>query len=128
MNRRGFLRTLPVLPLALCGLPVVAQPGQPSAVGGQPLVLGMLSDKPVETVADILAPVVSRSYCAGLSGPRGLSGAQLAQRAATLRAEVCADVATALAMARRARGGEPVPILACGSFLTVAAALGTLDG
>ena len=36
------LQLLPVLPLVLCGLPVVAQPGQPSAVGGQPLVLGML--------------------------------------------------------------------------------------
>ncbi len=108
---------------------VLAQSLREAGLAGRvPLVLGMLADKPVEAVASILAPVVSRSYSAGLPPPRGLSGAQLAQRAATLRAEVCADVGAALARARRDRGGELVPILACGSFLTVADALGTLDG
>ncbi|MFX9023770.1 hypothetical protein ABTN14_19270, partial [Acinetobacter baumannii] len=72
--------------------------------GRVPLVLGMFGDKPVEAVAELLAPVVLRSYCAGLPPPRGLTGAQLAERAATLRGEVCADVATALARARRDRG------------------------
>jgi dihydrofolate synthase/folylpolyglutamate synthase len=108
---------------------VLAQNLKEAGLAGRvPLVLGMFADKPVEAVAAMLAPVVSRSYCAGLPPPRGLTGAQLAERAVTLRAEVCADVATALAKARRERGDTSVPILACGSFLTVAAALGTLDG
>lgn len=108
---------------------VLAQSLREAGLAGRvPLVLGMLADKPVEAVAEQLAPVVARSYCAGLPPPRGLTGAQLAERAATLHAEVCADVASALAKARSDRGDGSVPILTCGSFLTVAAALGTLDG
>jgi dihydrofolate synthase/folylpolyglutamate synthase len=93
-----------------------------------PLVLGMLGDKPIAGVAAVLAPVVARCYCAGLPPPRGLTGAQLAQRAATLRAEACADVTSALASARRDRGSGTEPILVCGSFLTVASAMRAGDG
>lgn len=88
------------------------------------LVLGMLADKPVEAVGSLLSPLFERIYAAGLPPPRGLSGADLQARLAAvgIAAEACEDVATALSAARAHRAGS-APIMVCGSFLTVAAAL-----
>lgn len=93
------------------------------------LVLGMLSDKPVEAVAQALAPLVRRAYCAGLPGPRGLAGTQLAQRvrASGIDARAFDDVAAAYAQARREAGGQGAIVVA-GSFLTVAAVADMLNG
>ena len=88
------------------------------------LVLGMLGDKPVEDYCAVLAPLVERAYCAGLPGPRGLPGAELARRAQAAGLDCAAhvDVAAALAAARsELRTGERMVVT--GSFLTVAAAL-----
>lgn len=88
------------------------------------LVLGMLADKPVEAVGSLLSPLFERIYAAGLPPPRGLSGTALQARLATVGvvAEACEDVAAALSAARAQRVGS-APIMVCGSFLTVAAAL-----
>lgn len=90
------------------------------------LVLGMLSDKPVAEVAAALAPLGTSLHLAGLPGPRGLSAAELAARLrpAGLKWHSHADVAAALAAARRAAENTVVT----GSFLTVAAAAEILHG
>lgn len=93
------------------------------------VVLGMLADKPAETYANSLADCVHVFYTAGLDGPRGQSGAALAARlhAAGLNAVACADVDTAYARARAdAQDGDVIVV--AGSFLTVAAMAGKLDG
>jgi dihydrofolate synthase/folylpolyglutamate synthase len=95
--------------------------------GGVRLVLGMLADKPVESVARVLAPTATRTYLAGLPPPRGLSAAQLAQRASVLGGEVFADVASAIAKALGDAAADET-VLVCGSFLTVAEAARLLDG
>ena len=89
------------------------------------LVVGMLSDKPVEAFARQLAPLFSRIYAAGLpEARRGLSGSALKLRLADIGIPVEAynDVSTAIASARagRQRMGS---ILVCGSFYTVSCAL-----
>jgi dihydrofolate synthase / folylpolyglutamate synthase len=92
------------------------------ARGGFRVVMGMLSDKPVEGFAAELAPLARKFYAAGLPPPRGLEGTQLAGRIAGPGREVEAygDVAQAFAAAQaEAAPGELV--VACGSFLTVAA-------
>ncbi len=97
---------------------------QPASLAPRCLVLGMLAGKPVEAVGALLSPWFERLYAAGLPPPRGLSGVDLQQRLAVvgIAAEVCADVPTALSAARIHNAGA-APIMVCGSFLTVAAAL-----
>ncbi|MGH8505828.1 MAG: bifunctional tetrahydrofolate synthase/dihydrofolate synthase [Stenotrophobium sp.] len=93
------------------------------------MVLGMLADKPAETYANSLADCVHVFYTAGLAGPRGQSGATLAARlhAAGLNGVACADVDAAYALARTdAHDGDVIVV--AGSFLTVAAMAGKLDG
>ncbi|HUS24541.1 MAG TPA: bifunctional tetrahydrofolate synthase/dihydrofolate synthase [Candidatus Binatia bacterium] len=87
------------------------------------LVLGMLADKPVESFARQLAPLVHHAFLAGLPGPRGLSAGELAARSREVGwdAEQCGDVAEALARAR-AQADDQDWIVVTGSFLTVAAA------
>lgn len=85
-------------------------------------LVGMLSDKPVERIAEILAPHVAQAWAFDLPTPRGLAAGELVRRIheAGLGGVACQDAATALRAAR----GQSVPgqpILACGSFLTVAA-------
>ncbi len=92
-------------------------------------VIGMLSDKPVEGFAEVLAPLAVKYYAAGLPPPRGIPGAELARRlgGCGVPARAFDAVAPALAAARAdARGRQTV--VACGSFLTVAAAAEQLHG
>ena len=89
------------------------------------IVLGMLADKPVEGVAQVLAPLAAGWVCTGLPGPRGMPGDMLAGRVAGagMTGVVAAhDVAEAVAIARASRTGDE-SILVTGSFLTVAGAL-----
>lgn len=96
-------------------------------------VFGMLNDKDVDGVIAKLGDRVDHWYCAGLPGPRGLSGGELAAR---LRARgvkedkdssihACADPAAAYAAARESMG-EGDRILVFGSFLTVAGVLASM--
>lgn len=88
------------------------------------LVLGMLSDKPVEAFCRALAPQLASARFTSLPPPRGLSGAELVQRAAAtgLNGSGFASVRDALSDARAHAGAED-RILATGSFLTVAEAM-----
>lgn len=85
-------------------------------------LVGMLADKPVEDIAEILAPHVAHAWVFGLSSPRGLSAAALSQRlqASGMKVTACESAIEALAAAR-AQTDSDRPILACGSFLTIAA-------
>lgn len=89
-------------------------------------VIGMLGDKDASGVAEILGPVISNWYCAGLQGERGQSGKELAATiaAAAPGADVTAwpDVVTAFDFALGESRREDC-ILVFGSFLTAAAAL-----
>jgi dihydrofolate synthase/folylpolyglutamate synthase len=93
-------------------------------------VIGMLADKDAAAVAQILEPVVSSWYCAGLGGERGQTGEELATRigAGAVNAKVipCADVDTALNAALSASNGEcpgSACVLVFGSFLTAGQAI-----
>jgi dihydrofolate synthase/folylpolyglutamate synthase len=91
------------------------------------LVLGMLSDKPVEGVCALLAPLVAGAVFGGLPPPRGLDAETLRRRAAAggLAGEAAVDVAQACRRARElAAPGDRIVV--CGSFLTVAAVAGLL--
>lgn len=86
-------------------------------------VFGMLNDKDVEGVVDLIKRRVDHWLLAGLPGPRGLKAEALAERlrAAGVEADIrCFDApADAFAAAQQA-AGEGDRILAFGSFLTVA--------
>ncbi len=95
------------------------------------LVLGMLSDKPVEAVAAAFASRVAGAVFVSLPGPRGLSAQALRARAANagLAGDAVDDMTAALQAAEQAAlkdGDSERPILVCGSFLTVSAALHAL--
>ncbi len=86
------------------------------------LVLGMLSDKPVEAVGSELARCVDQVFLGTLPGPRGLTAEALAQRLqdSGLKCQICDDIPTAYTQARQAaRTGDWVVVT--GSFLSVAA-------
>ncbi|HUS24371.1 MAG TPA: bifunctional folylpolyglutamate synthase/dihydrofolate synthase, partial [Candidatus Binatia bacterium] len=97
-------------------------------VGRIHVVLGMLSDKPVEGFCAAIAPHALHFHAASLPPPRGLDARALVSRAtgAGVPLTPYADVAGALDAARAAAAGTPV--LACGSFLTVAAAMERAGG
>jgi dihydrofolate synthase / folylpolyglutamate synthase len=106
--------------------------GRPPLVAGTKgfrFVMGMLSDKPVEDFAQVLAPLAVKFHAGGLPPPRGLDGERLAQRIGRcgVPTQAHATVAAAFAAAR-AEAQAPETIVACGSFLTVAAVAGQLDG
>ncbi|KGD92923.1 folylpolyglutamate synthase [Achromobacter sp. RTa] len=99
-------------------------------------VFGMLNDKDLAGVVAKLGTRIDYWYCAGLPGPRGTSGEDLAGRvAAALPPEPAggespgitayADPAQAFAAARE-RAGENDRIVVFGSFLTVASVLQAL--
>lgn len=92
------------------------------------LVLGMLSDKPVEAVCARLAPLVRTACFATLPPPRGLSGADLreAGQSQGLSGSVHASVEEAL-HAALSQANPDEHVVVCGSFLTVAAALEVLS-
>lgn len=85
-------------------------------------IAGLLGDKPIESVAHALAPVVSLAIACELQGPRALSDAALAARIATsgIITQAGGPAAQSLALALRQAAPEQ-PILISGSFLTVAA-------
>jgi len=92
------------------------------------LVLGMLSDKPVEGVCSALASEIDGAWFASLPPPRGLGGHVLARRSAQsgLDGIACDSVEAAFrAVVARAEPGDR--ILICGSFLTVSAAARLID-
>ena len=92
------------------------------APGGFRFVMGMLSDKPVEGFAEVLAPLAVKFYAAGLPPPRGIGAARLAERVrrSGVPTQDCGPVEQAYATARdEVRAGEMLVV--CGSFLTVAA-------
>lgn len=93
------------------------------------LVLGMLADKPVLEVAQALAAVTTRSFLVDLQGPRGLPAAELQTRIADsgIASECCDNMQTALARARQLAGPAGL-VVVTGSFLTVAEAVGRIDG
>lgn len=100
-----------------------------AGAAGCRLVVGMLADKPVEGFLEALAPLARRIYAGALPPPRGLAGDALGRRVRSVApdAELFPDVAQAFAGARRDRRGGEI-IVACGSFLTVAAVAERLDG
>lgn len=92
-------------------------------------VLGMLADKDAEGVATVLAPRVRRWYCAGIEGPRGQGGEQLAARVGAALPDAVIQsrptVTEALEAAQKAADGGTV--LVFGSFRTVSEALACLE-
>lgn len=93
-------------------------------------VLGMLRDKDVAGVVRPLQPLVDAWFAAGLPGPRGLAGDALRTLLAAegiKAAGAYTDVPHALKGACANAGAADI-IIAFGSFYTVAAAAGILDG
>lgn len=99
-------------------------------------VVGMLHDKDVDGVLAKMRGRIDHWYCAGLPGPRGGTGEDLAGHVTAALAEAPAgsevptvqaydDPAAAFAAARE-RAGEGDRIVVFGSFLTVAAVLQAL--
>jgi len=110
---------------------VVARALDECGAGKVHCVLGMLRDKDVESVAEILSPCVARWYLAGLGGPRGQSGDELSRRLGSILSNTHVDAYPGVAEALRAARGsasETECILVFGSFETVAVALRELDG
>lgn len=87
------------------------------------LVLGMLSDKPVEAVAAALVSSVSGVSFVSLPGPRGLPGASLQARAASTGLVGTAFDTIEAALDEASAGHPSRPVLVTGSFLTVEVAL-----
>lgn len=92
------------------------------------LVLGMLSDKPVDGVCRVLSPYIDGAFFATLPPPRGLDADALAAaaQAAGHAGLAAGNVEDALRQARAvARSGDRIVV--CGSFLTVSAAARLID-
>jgi len=91
-------------------------------------VFAMLADKDVDGVIDLLAPRIAYWQVAGLSGPRGLSGAALGEylAARSLKYQVYPDVAGAWQAACRLAGPADT-IAAFGSFHTVAEVMAAIS-
>ena len=87
------------------------------------LVAGILGDKDVSAIARVLDAVADEWILCGIAAPRGLTAAQLAQRAPEFGgAKQAKDVAEGMRLAASlARAGDRIVV--CGSFLTVTPAL-----
>ena len=97
----------------------VAYPGQ-----RLPWLVGMLADKPAEQIGIALKPHVDRVWTCSLPGARGQTDEQLAARLRSVGLDACAagEPAQALSSALAAEATPSnLPILVCGSFLTIAA-------
>lgn len=86
-------------------------------------LVGMLADKPAEEIGAALKPCVDRAWTCDLPGPRGQTAEQLAARlrAGGMPATACGEPAQALAAALAAEPDQALPVLVCGSFLTITA-------
>jgi len=84
------------------------------------LVLGMLSDKPFDTVLAALAPQVQSVMLVDTTGPRGQTATTLARRLGDVarQVQVVGEMRAALTLAEEREG----TVLVCGSFMTVVAA------
>lgn len=92
------------------------------------LVLGMLNDKPVEAVLEILRPQVAAFDFVSLPGARGLAAEALAARAQRLGIDGRCHASPAAAVREYGRTpADESAIVVCGSFLTVAEALQTYE-
>lgn len=120
-------------------------------------VFAAFADKDIESITAALAGIVSHWCCAALDGPRAASREELGERVRagldvaaaegrtaldatreTARDRTAAEVDVALdtfgsvdaalAKARELAESRGAPVLACGSFLTVAAVHAALDG
>ena len=104
----------------------VHQLAQMPQLGEHHLVLGMLEDKDVETVVQLLEPVVDHWYLGGLSVPRGLAVDKLARRVenVTQKAKELAVFGTVTAAMKAALENLKAndKLLVLGSFNTVEAA------
>ncbi|WP_261653447.1 bifunctional tetrahydrofolate synthase/dihydrofolate synthase [Erwinia mallotivora] len=87
-------------------------------------MVGMLHDKDIAGTLACLKPHVDSWYCAPLSGPRGASADELIAHLPDARA--FADIANAFIHARQQASEQDV-VLVCGSFLTVAQVMETLE-
>jgi len=124
-QHRGLLLDVAHNAEAAAELCRVVQARRAASGGGCRLVLGMLSDKPVEAFVSALKPVVESVHCATLAPRRGLDAAALAARVRSTGLAVdaeCPTVAEAIGDARRQSAAQDC-ILVTGSFLTVAEAL-----
>ena len=112
-------------PQAAAGL--VANLAAQTGFGRTLMVVGMLADKDIEGALAALAGAVDAWFLARLDVPRGASAERLAEalQAVDARGSVtrCASPAEALERAAK-EAGENDRIVVCGSFYTVAAALG----
>lgn len=93
------------------------------------VVIGMLADKPIEAVAELLTEVSDCFYPVGLTGSsaRGLDAATMAMRLGQPAANAFDDPRGGLLAARgAARIGDRIVV--CGSFFTVAQARRPDDG
>jgi dihydrofolate synthase/folylpolyglutamate synthase len=93
------------------------------------LLLGMLSDKPVETVLRMLSAQVRQIDFVSLPPPRGLSADELRQRAEALHLSAASGECHASldrAVRQCAPSGPADITVVCGSFLTVAHAMQAL--
>jgi dihydrofolate synthase/folylpolyglutamate synthase len=90
------------------------------------LVTGILGDKDIAAIAQVLSAVTDRWILCGIAEPRGLTAAQLADRSPHFAgAEQVADIAAGVRLARQlAAPGDRVVV--CGSFLAVAPAMAAL--
>ncbi len=91
------------------------------------VVIGLLSDKPVEQVLGLLAPCASRFEFVSLPPPRGLPASELIERSRHLQvvANAHADVDSAVRQCRL--DDEPdTYVVFCGSFVTVGLAMQAL--
>lgn len=90
-------------------------------------VCGMLHDKDHRATLEPLVELVSAWWLASTSGERGMAAVDLAQHLTTTRQVHCLpDVASALQAARAAAGADDL-IICFGSFVTVSAALATME-
>lgn len=108
---------------------VLADNLRPMSTSGFRVVLGMLSDKPVEQFCAVLASLTRKFYAGGLPPPRGLGGADLALLAGSSGREV--EAFPTVEQAFRKAQADCMPddhLVVCGSFLTVAAVLRHLNG
>jgi dihydrofolate synthase/folylpolyglutamate synthase len=103
--------------------------GQRPVQGRTLAVVGMLRDKPARAFGAALSHFVDAWFAGGLTGERGLAGAELAPELQGLGAPVqtCSSVPAAwhAAMAKASPGDR---IVVCGSFHTVAAVMEVIGG
>lgn len=95
---------------------------QVPVAGGNRAVVGMLEDKPADSVARVLDGCIAHWYAGGLDGERGLSGAALAGRLGSVQGAVRAfDDVTAAFRQAWSDAGPQERVVVLGSFRTVAA-------